>query len=775
MQNSIALLFLLLCGGVTFAQIPVPGTVLKRNLELRKDHETAGREKVMNSSYIATGTVNWSIDGVGSNNTPVGTVTAIVPQGSTVLMARLYTSTWNFGSAPDVVFNGNTYPSGSWTYLGGATGNYLHAYRIDITSQMQAAIGSGSAVPFTFTVNSENPNTHTDGVALVIVYANAAEANRQIVIYDGALATTGETFTVNFPEMICDPTYAEFEALLSLGIGYSYQPNPTSNDQYSEVDINGNRLTSGAGGYDDGANENGALFTIGGIGDSKANPSDPYSTGNGDDELYDMAPFFSAGDNSFTVHTYNPSDDDIIFFLGLNTTTDALPRFTSTPSNITYNTDPGKCIYTVSGTALDPTAEDDCGQVTLTNNVNGTSTLNGTVFLKGITWVTWTATDKGGQSVMHSFSVEVVDNQDPEVNCRPSYTLNFNGESSIALNGWDLVSYVFDNCGIESIVTNPSSISCAQVGTTVTVSVIVTDINARTATCSLPVTVSGLPCYWSTSPVGCGTGATYNVPTGVWSLTGTDCYYTAPFNSDELAFVQRGLCGNGTITAMVTSITGNTNGWAGIVMRESSAQGSKKVQMLTNLHDFSRREVRFTTNGTSYPQQFPYQNRYWLRLVRQGAQFIGYVSSNGASWFQVMATTVNMNQCIQVGLIVTNYEQIGTETGTFTGVTATGALPSIAVQEAPKYELIAETPEFLAFPNPTSGNLTILANRDMEEAATLTLRDAYGHLVWQQIWDASGGREMQVNIGAVAHIQGMYLLSLQTSTSIRTIKVILTR
>ncbi len=382
---------------------PEPGTAIKRGVELRKVREVTGTQKLMNWSFLATGSINWSIDGVGSNNTPVGIITAIVPPGSTVLMARLYTSNHYESQAPTVVFNGVTYPSGAWTHLGSSgwdpdlPGPFLDAYRIDVTSQMQTAIGGGSASPFYFTVDSENPNGKTDGVALVIVYANAAEASRQIVIYDGALANAGETFTVNFPKAICDPTYPGLEALLSLGIGFSYQPNASSNRQYSAMEINGNRLTSGAGGYDDGGDNNGALFTIGGIGDSKANPSNPYSTGNGDDELYNMAPFFSAGESSFIVHTYNPSYDDIIFFLGLNTTTDALPRFTSTPSNVTYNTAPGACSYTITGTALDPTADDDCGPVTLTNDFNNASSLNGAVFPEGTTWVTWTATDNANQ------------------------------------------------------------------------------------------------------------------------------------------------------------------------------------------------------------------------------------------------------------------------------------------------------------------------------------------------------------------------------------------
>ena len=68
-------------------------------------------------------------------------------------------------------------------------------------------------------------------------------------------------------------------------------------------------------------------MTVGGIGDSTANPN-PAAPGPGslvDDELYDLAqgnsanadPFLAVGDTSVTLDTSNPSFDDNVFFLGL--------------------------------------------------------------------------------------------------------------------------------------------------------------------------------------------------------------------------------------------------------------------------------------------------------------------------------------------------------------------------------------------------------------------------------------------------------------------------
>ncbi len=67
---------------------------------------------------------------------------------------------------------------------------------------------------------------------------------------------------------------------------------------------------------------NGGLLTVGGFGDSNANPPPNASAATlgsrTDDELYDLRPFVDDGDTTITVVTRNPSDDDNIFFAALN-------------------------------------------------------------------------------------------------------------------------------------------------------------------------------------------------------------------------------------------------------------------------------------------------------------------------------------------------------------------------------------------------------------------------------------------------------------------------
>jgi hypothetical protein len=94
--------------------------------------------------------------------------------------------------------------------------------------------------------------------------------------------------------------------------------------------VNGQRLTSYAGGSDNGYDGDGGLITVGDYNDSNENPDDPLGQDfdDPDDELYNLIPFLSAGDTSINVRTENPSDDDNIFFAAV---------FSTIPSSV----DPG--------------------------------------------------------------------------------------------------------------------------------------------------------------------------------------------------------------------------------------------------------------------------------------------------------------------------------------------------------------------------------------------------------------------------------------------------
>jgi hypothetical protein len=102
---------------------------------------------------------------------------------------------------------------------------------------------------------------------------------------------------------------------MGLGTSFSYQNAGTQ--QYSIINVNGQRLSTSSGGEDDGISSNGGLITVGGYRDSRNNPPDPNATPTNprsDDERYNLLPYIKNNSTVIRIDTSNPSNDDNIFF-----------------------------------------------------------------------------------------------------------------------------------------------------------------------------------------------------------------------------------------------------------------------------------------------------------------------------------------------------------------------------------------------------------------------------------------------------------------------------
>jgi hypothetical protein len=290
---------------------------------------------------IWNGKVGMSIDAVGSNSSPVGLIQAQIPVGATIKAAYLYSAgtpyPW-YSNSPktlaDYNSSGITLAGNAVTFdaLVGASaipnrpdiGNWFTG-RADVTSIVTSlAAGGGN---FSWEVEEGRLNNRIDGEVLAIVYEHSSLANGSVVLLDGGLNTAGETSTVNFGTPLGDVTDPNFVADMSLGISFSI-----GSSQTSQIDINGLRLSSAAGGIDDGIGSDGGLITAGGIGDTNGNPGSPFSNSSADDELYNLKPFLNQGDTSFSIYSKNPSNDDNIFFMGLHITAD-ISQVNDTPAN----------------------------------------------------------------------------------------------------------------------------------------------------------------------------------------------------------------------------------------------------------------------------------------------------------------------------------------------------------------------------------------------------------------------------------------------------------
>ena len=305
---AVLVLLLSVLGTAALAGSP-PGT----------DTDGIGPSEVTFGSIIPvvteTGFISLSVDGVGSNNVTGALVYVDKPAGATVRSAYVAAASTGFSERElvdgDVKLDDTDV---AWTIsTASATNSWNHW--ADVTGLVKPTIDAAAPGLVSFLVTEVN-TTDIDGVILAVIFddPNQTVSNTVILLF-GAQDIAGDTFNIflasplnkSDPNLVID---------MGLGISFGFQPG----SQVSLVDVNGLRLTSSAGGQDDGEPADGALLTVGGIGDTNDNPppfAPPTTFDDPDDEMYNLLPFVEDGDTVITAFTINPSNDDNIFFAWL--------------------------------------------------------------------------------------------------------------------------------------------------------------------------------------------------------------------------------------------------------------------------------------------------------------------------------------------------------------------------------------------------------------------------------------------------------------------------
>ncbi len=353
------------------------------------------------------GKITWSIDGLGVYPGTTGTIQVEKPAGATVKSAYMAAATTGFSGYK--LLPGNIKIDDAdvaWTYeIENSIGSYN--YWADVTSLVKAKIDAAPAGKIDFII-TETPEYETDGEMLVVIFDDPAQTtDNTIILMFGAQQTTGDNFNILLAEPIdtADPNLAlDF----SLASSYSYQEGFTG--QYSIVDVNGIRMTSSAGGDDDGTGErsNGELFTVGGLDDLTDNPADPNALPDNrryDDELYTLLPFVSNGDASILVHTLNPSNDDNLLFAGLflRSVTASVGQILLAPASATNIIG---AMHTVTATVQDGDGNLVAGEevtFTVTSGPNAGTTGVGTTDANGQAQYSYTGNLAGVDTITASF------------------------------------------------------------------------------------------------------------------------------------------------------------------------------------------------------------------------------------------------------------------------------------------------------------------------------------------------------------------------------------
>jgi subtilase family serine protease len=187
-----------------------------------------------------------------------------------------------------------------------------------------------------------------------------------------------------------------------------------------------------------------------------------------------------------------------------------------------------------------------------------------------------------------------------------------------------------------------------------------------------------LPGFWLDGDIGSvGLSGSANYATGVFTVSASGQWIWS--TADGMNFAYQPLSGDGTIVARVVSAQGSTYPQAGVMIREALTPGSAHAYVAyepypgPSIYFYNRPSTGASTssqNTTSPVNALP----YWVKLVRSGNTFSGYVSTDGVSWVQVGTTqTITMAQNVYIGLAVSANNNSVLATATFDNVSVNSA------------------------------------------------------------------------------------------------------
>lgn len=300
----------------------LPGTA--QGLGPRLQAERPEAERPMAASglrvfYRKYGKLSLSVDAAGSNNS--GHMIKVRKPSNTAKVDKAFLMASSYFQT--VIDNGDIRLAGkSLTWMDSESNDmpnhprWFNNVLADVTSIVKPKVDSARKGTIRFRVREiASKNSKIDGEILVVVFKDQKlKEKTTIALLFGGQSLNGDRFEITLSGAI-DPLDSAANAEMGLGISHSFRVR--GSQQYSVVDVNGKRLTSAAGGQDDGSNVGGGLITVGGVGDSRRNPSNARTTPanpRADDERYDLLPFLTRTSRTIRVDTRNPSQDDNMFF-----------------------------------------------------------------------------------------------------------------------------------------------------------------------------------------------------------------------------------------------------------------------------------------------------------------------------------------------------------------------------------------------------------------------------------------------------------------------------
>jgi RHS repeat-associated protein len=172
---------------------------------------------------------------------------------------------------------------------------------------------------------------------------------------------------------------------------------------------------------------------------------------------------------------------------------------------------------------------------------------------------------------------------------------------------------------------------------------------------------------------------------GLVGLTGSATYANGVFTvkgagnqiggtADAFHFVYQPLSGDGTIVARVAS-TDSGYVQAGAMIRETLDTSPASAYMDIDSCILFERPGLGANTSTDERCSVSITLPYWVKLVRSGNGFSGYISADGVNWVQIgISRTINMGQSVYIGLGVSRQSTNVLGTATFDSVSVSSTI-----------------------------------------------------------------------------------------------------
>jgi len=165
---------------------------------------------------------------------------------------------------------------------------------------------------------------------------------------------------------------------------------------------------------------------------------------------------------------------------------------------------------------------------------------------------------------------------------------------------------------------------------------------------------------------------TLSLANGLYTMAGAGLEITG--TADQFNYAFQPASGNSTVVArLITQQNTQPFAKAGIMIRETTAAGSKHVALYMSPDGNLRMQYRTTKNGSTgqiTPIAISGTDPKWLRLVRSGTTaVVGYYSADGVSWTPSGTISITMPTEVNAGLAVcSRNNNVSTGTATFDNV-----------------------------------------------------------------------------------------------------------